>query len=110
MLMRVEAFALIRLLTMSLEARFTRLLAKSVCQLEIADPRDQAEAQAEATPAVAVSLRKYAKPLHEAYRVLVTRAGAGKLAVPALVLRAQRALLRQIAVAVQLSHALGIAD
>jgi len=83
-----------------------RPLAKSVCQLEIADPRDQAEAP----PAVAVPLRKYAKPIHEPYRMLVARAGAGKLAVPALVLRAQRALLRlllrQIAVAAQLSHAL----
>jgi len=85
---------------------YNRPLAKSICQLEIADPRDQAEMQAEATPAVAVSLRKYAKPLHQPYRMLVTRAGAGKLAVPAFALRAQRALLRRIAVAVQLSLAL----
>jgi len=56
---------------------YIRPLAKSVCQLEIADPRNQAEPQAEAPPAVAVPLRKYAEPLHQPCRMLVARAGAG---------------------------------
>jgi len=79
-----------------------RPLAKSVCQLEIADPCDQAEVP----PAVAVPFRKYAKTLHEPYLMLVARASARKLAVSVLVLRAQRALFQQLAVAAQLSHAL----